>query len=256
MVLQRNIIYVLFGIWCLSFVGLFSTYEVIENISSGLLSGALIGILTSITQYYKAKTEFFQELFNILKDYYRVFIVDEELTCKSITFLREHSWDEVNACEGFKDFDEVNNDIIQRYSSLPSTFNYEDYVPLNPFDKRSSKLIESIEFEISFARGEAIKFHDELFDVKNTQTESDLEDCLYSRTILYSALASAIQCTYSVTQKIANRFKLHTTKEYKYWLQYADDVYFASLENQEYLLYGEISDDECDEVYEEDEVLI
>ena len=123
MVLQRNIIYLLSLICVVSFVGLLSPWPTIVNVSSGLLSGATIGVLTSITQYYRIRYEYLTNLLVILKDFYRVFVVDEELLNKSITYLREHSLEEVHACKGFEDFEEVNNDIIERYNRISKSFN-------------------------------------------------------------------------------------------------------------------------------------
>ena len=116
------------------------------NVCSGLFSGATIGVLTSIAQYRKIKTEYFASLFSLLKDYYKVFVVDEELLAKSITFLREHSFEEIRSCDGFKDFTEVNNDLLDRYNSCP-LFSHSEYVSLNPFDKKSGQLLKQIDFD-------------------------------------------------------------------------------------------------------------
>ena len=235
------------SVWCISFAGLFASSEILVNISAGLLSGATIGILNSVAQYRKIKDDYFVDLYTLLKEYYKVFVVDEELLYKSIIFLREHSLEDIKACAGFKDFNEVNSDMVQRYSSLLSTFCYGDFTSLWPFDKESIKLIKKLDFEISFARGELIKFHSELLDVAEVQTHSDLNCCLDSRTLLYAALSSGVQCIYVVAQDIARRFKLTNTKEYKYWSQYSDDVYMSTCENEEYLVYGELLDEDSDE---------
>lgn len=246
MILQRNLTYGLCIVWVVSFVGLLTPYSIVDNISSGLLSGATIGILTSITQYFKLRSEYFAELYSLLRDYYKIFKTDEDLLRQSITFLREHNIDEIKACEGFKDFDVVNNELIQGYMSYSSHFNYHEFVSLNPFDKKSKRLFKSIDHEIWFAHGELIKFHGELLNVVDAQTESDIGDCVYSRTYLYMALASAIQNIYVDADKIGARFKLTETKEYKSWLYYADDAYLSVLENEDYLVYGEECYDEED----------
>lgn len=246
MILQRNIIYLLSIICLISFIGLFSTSDMLVNVCSGLFSGATIGVLTSIAQYRKIKTEYFASLFSLLKDYYKVFVVDEELLAKSITFLREHSFEEIRSCDGFKDFTEVNNDLLDRYNSCP-LFSHSEYVSLNPFDKKSGQLLKQIDFEIWFAKNEVIKFHDELLNVSEVQDMSDLEDCIYSRTLLYTALSSGIQRTYAYAESIAHKFNLTKTKEYRYWEQYAEDAYAAVSENEEYLVYGDDVFDEAEE---------
>ena len=247
MILQRNIVYIMTLISIVSFVGLLSTCSTLVNVCSGLLSGAIIGILTSMTQYFRIRGEYLTNLLIQLKDFYRVFVVDEELLYKSITFLREHNFKEVQACKGFKDFDEVNNDIIERYTALPATCNYAEYVSINPFDKKSKKMLKSIDFEIAFARGELIKFHSELLDVKDAESSGDLDDCLYSRTLLYEALASGIQNMYVDAESISKRCNLQNTQEYKSWLQYADDAYTAIVENEEYAILGNKIDESEDE---------
>ena len=249
MILQRNIIYILLIISLMSLCGLLSPWTTLVNISSGLLSGAVIGILTSITQYYNIRKEYLTDLLVQLKDFYKVFVVDEELLCNSITYLREHSFDEIGACEGFKDFTEVNNDIIERYSNLPSTCNYTDYVSLNPFDKKTRKLFKRIDHEIWFARGELIKFHNELLNVTEAQSPEDIDDCICSRTLAYEALASGIQRIYSYAEAICQCLKLMHTKEYQSFIYYADDAYIAVEGNEEYILYGNVLDEkEYDEL--------
>ena len=235
------------AICIMSLGGLLSPWQTLINVCSGLLSGAIIGLLTSIAQYHKIRQEYFANLLVLLKDYCKVFVVDEELLCKSITFLREHDFEEVQSCNGFKDFDEVNNDIIERYTNLPATCNYTEYVPINPFDKKTKKILKDLDFEIFFARGELIKFHSELLDVKEAKVSGDLDSCLGSRTLLYEALASGIQNIYSDAESISSRCDLQNTKEYRLWLQYADDAYDAIIENEEYLVYGELLDDIDDE---------
>lgn len=243
MILQRNLTYGLCLVWLISLLGLFTSCRVVENISSGLFSGATIGILTSITQYFKHRSEYLAELYSLLRDYYKIFKTDEDLLRQSITFLREHNISEIKVCEGFRDFDEVNNDLIQRYKTCPSHFNYHEFVSLNPFDKKSKQLFKSIDHEIWFARGELIKFHDELLNIVDAQTESDIGDCVYSRTYLYMALASAIQNIYVDADMIGTRFKLTETKEYQSWLYYADDAYLSIIENEDYLVCDEYDDD-------------
>ena len=249
MTLMRNIIYWLCLVLLISFAGLFSPYSILVNISSGLFSGAAISILSSITQYFNYRSTFLANLYSLLGDCYKLFRTDEDLLRQSIMFLREHNMTEIKSCEGFRDFHEVNNDIIQRYKSWPPHFNYHDFVPLNPFDKKSKQLFKSIDHEIWFARGELIRFHDELLNVKEAQTESDLFECLYSRTYLYTALASGIINIYVDAEAIAARFKLTCTKEYQSWLYNADGAYLSVLENEDYLLYGEDFDegDDSDE---------
>ena len=73
MILQRNIIYLLVLICSVSLWGLLSPWPTLVNVSSGLLSGAVIGILTSVTQYYKIREEYFANLLVLLKDFYKVF---------------------------------------------------------------------------------------------------------------------------------------------------------------------------------------
>lgn len=247
MILQRNIIYLMMAICIMSIGGLLSPWPTLINVCSGLLSGSIIGLLTSITQYHKIRKDYFAGLLELLNDYYKVFVVDEELLCKSITFLREHDFEEVQSCKGFNDFEEVNSDIIERYTNLPSTCNYTEYVSINPFDTKTRKMLKSLNFEIAFARGELIKFHSELLDVKEAKVSGDLDSCLGSRTLLYEALASGIQNIYSDAESISSRCDLQNTKEYRLWLQYADDAYDAIIENEEYLVYGELLDDIDDE---------
>ena len=250
MILQRNIIYLLLAICLISLGGLLSPWPTIVNVCSGLLSGATIGILTSITQYYKIRKEYFESLLVLLKDIYKVFVVDEELLCNSITYLREHSLEEIGACEGFKDFDEVNNDIVERYSTLPSSCNYVEYVSLNPFNKKTINLLERLDHEIWFARGELIKFHSELLNVTESQSLEDIDDCIYSRTLAYEALSSGIQRIYSYAESICQRMKLIPTKEYQGFIYYADDAYIAVEGNEEYILYGNVLDDNEDDELE------
>ena len=220
---------------------------ILVNISSGLFSGATIGLLTSITQYHKIRSQFFVELFTVLKEYYKVFVVDDELLSKSITFLREHDIDEINNCTGFKDFTEVNNDIIERYNNCSSTFSCSDYVPLNPFDRTSRKLLKKIDFEIWFTRSEVLKFHSELLPVTELQEPSDIDDCIAARVMVYSALSIGVQQIFYYTEAIAQRQNLTNTKEYRNWLEYADDAYSSISENQEYILYGGPLDEFDDE---------
>ena len=108
-------------------------------------------------------------------------------------------------------------------------------------------MLKSIDFEIAFARGELIKFHSELLDVKDAESSGDLADCLYSRTLLYEALASGIQNMYVDAESISNRCNLQNTQEYKSWLQYADDAYTAIVENEEYAILGNMIDESEDE---------
>lgn len=251
MILQRNVIYLFSLVAIVSVVGLFSPWSTLVNVCSGLLSGAIIGILTSITPYNRIRGEYLANLLIQLQDFYKVFVVDEELLYKSITFLREHSLEDVQVCKGFKDFDEVNNDIIERYTNLPSTCNYTEYVSLNPFDKKSRKILKSLDFEIGFTRGELIKFHGELLDVKEAKSSEDLDSCLYSRTLLYQALSSGINNIYCDAQIITQRLKLMNTKECQSLLSYADDAYSAICENEEYAVYGQMLDENEDDMESE-----
>lgn len=142
----------------------------------------------------------------------------------------------------------MNNDIIERYTHLPSTFNYPEYVSINPFDKKSRKILKKIDFEIGFARGELIKFHSELLDVKDAKLSEDLDSCFYSRTLLYEALASGIQNIFHYAQVLVQRLGLKDTKEYQSFISYADDAYFAVIENEEYLIYvNSLDENEDDE---------
>ena len=249
MILQRNIIYLLLVICIMSLFGLLSPWSTLVNVSAGLFSGATIGILTSVTQYYKIRKEYFVNLFVLLKDFYKVFVVDEELLCESITYLREHDFDEITSCEGFKDFDEVNNDFIERYSKLSFTCNQAEYISLNPFNKKTINLLERLDHEIWFARGELIKFHSELLNVTESQSLEYIDDCIYSRTLAYEALSSGIQRIHSYAESICHRMKLIHTKEYQGFIYYADDAYIAVEGNEEYILYGKVlEDDEDDEL--------
>ena len=247
MILQRNIICLLLAICLISLGGLLSPWPTIVNVCSGLLSGATIGRLTSITQYYKIRKEYFESLLVLLKDFYKVFVVDEELLCNSITYLREHSFEEIGACEGFKDFDEVNNDIVERYSTLPSSCNYVEYVSLNPFNKKTRKLLKGLNHEIWFARGELIKFHSELLNVTEARSVEDIDSCICSRTLAYEAIASGIQRIYSYAEEICQCLKLKNTKEYQGFIYYADDAYIAVEGNEEYILYGNVLDENEDD---------
>lgn len=235
------------AICLISLGGLLSPWPTIVNVCSGLLSGATIGILTSITQYYKIRKEYFESLLVLLKDFYKVFVVDEELLCNSITYLREHSFEEIGACEGFKDFDEVNNDIVERYSTLPSSCNYVEYVSLNPFNKKTRKLLKGLNHEIWFARGELIKFHSELLNVTEARSVEDIDSCICSRTLAYEAIASGIQRIYSYAEEICQCLKLKNTKEYQGFIYYADDAYIAVEGNEEYILYGNVLDENEDD---------
>lgn len=250
MILQRNIIYLLVLICSVSLWGLLSPWPTLVNVSSGLLSGAVIGILTSVTQYYKIREEYFANLLVLLKDFYKVFVVDEQLLCDSITYLREHTFDEIGECEGFKDFHTVNNDLIERYSNLPLTCNFTEYVSLNPFNKKTRNLLERLDHEIWFARGELIKFHSELLDVTDAQSLDDIDDCICSRTLAYDALASGIQRMFSYGESIFQRLKLIRTKEYRSFIYYADDAYIAVEGNGEYILYGSVLDENEDDELE------
>ena len=235
------------AICLISLGGLLSPWPTIVNVCSGLLSGATIGRLTSITQYYKIRKEYFESLLVLLKDFYKVFVVDEELLCNSITYLREHSFEEIGACEGFKDFDEVNNDIVERYSTLPSSCNYVEYVSLNPFNKKTRKLLKGLNHEIWFARGELIKFHSELLNVTEARSVEDIDSCICSRTLAYEAIASGIQRIYSYAEEICQCLKLKNTKEYQGFIYYADDAYIAVEGNEEYILYGNVLDENEDD---------
>lgn len=234
----------------MSLFGLLSPWSTLVNVSAGLFSGATIGILTSVPQYYKIRKEYFVDLFVLLKDFYKVFVVDEELLCESITYLREHDFDEITSCEGFKDFDEVNNDFVERYSKLPFTCNHAEYISLNPFSKKTINLLERLDHEIWFARGELIKFHSELLNVTESQSLEDIDDCIYSRTLAYEALSSGIQRIYSYAESICHRMKLMHTKEYQGFIYYADDAYIAVEGNEEYILYGNVLDDNEDDELE------
>ena len=234
----------------MSLFGLLSPWSTLVNVSAGLFSRATIGILTSVTQYYKIRKEYFVNLFVLLKDFYKVFVVDEELLCESITYLREHDFDEITSCEGFKDFDEVNNDFVERYSKLPFTCNHAEYISLNPFSKKTINLLERLDHEIWFARGELIKFHSELLNVTESQSLEDIDDCIYSRSLAYEALSSGIQRIYSYAESICHRMKLMHTKEYQGFIYYADDAYIAVEGNEEYILYGNVLDDNEDDELE------
>ena len=250
MILQRNIIYLLLVICIMSLFGLLSPWPTLVNVCAGLFSGATIGILTSVTQYYKIRKEYFVNLFVLQKDFYKVFVVDEELLCESITYLREHDFDEITSCEGFKDFDEVNNDFVERYSKLPFTCNHAEYISLNPFNKKTINLLERLDHEIWFARGELIKFHSELLNVTESQSLEDIDDCICSRTLAYEALASGIHRIYSYAESICQRMKLMHTKEYQEFIYYADDAYIAVEGNEEYILYGNVLDENEDDELE------
>ena len=250
MILQRNIIYLLLVICILSLFGLLSPWPTLVNVCAGLFSGATIGILTSVTQYYKIRKEYFVNLFVLLKDFYKVFVVDEELLCESITYLREHDFDEITSCEGFKDFDVVKNDFVERYSKLPFTCNHAEYISLNPFNKKTINLLERLDHEIWFARGELIKFHSELLNVTEAQSLEDIDDCICSRTLAYDALASGIRRIYFYAESICQRMKLMHTKEYKEFIYYADDAYIAVEGNEEYILYGNVLDENEDDELE------
>lgn len=246
MVLQRNIIYLLALISLVSLGCLLSPWPTVINVSSGLLSGATIGILTSVTQYNKIRKEYFASLLVLLKDFYRVFVIDEELLGNSITYLRKHSFEEVGDCAGFKDFEVVNCDIVERYTNLPSSCNYTEYVSLNPFNKRIRKLLKGLNHEIWFARGELIKFHSELLNVTECQSYEDLGSCIYSRILAYEALASGVQSIYFYAEEICKCLRLMSTKEYQAFIYYADDAYIAVEANEEYILYGRVQD-ECED---------
>lgn len=250
MILQRNIIYLLLFICIMSLFGLLSPWPTLVNVCAGLFAGATIGILTSVTQYYKIRKEYFVNLFVLLKDFYKVFVVDEELLCEFITYLREHDFDEITSCEGFKDFDEVNNGFVDRYSNLPFTCNHTEYISLNPFNKKTINLLERLDHEIWFTRGELIKFHSELLNVTESQSLEDIDDFICSRTLAYEALASGIQRIYSYAESICQRMKLMHTKEYQEFIYYADDAYIAVEGNEEYILYGNLLDENEDDELE------
>ena len=107
------------------------------------------------------------------------------------------------------------------------------------------------DFEIFFARGELIKFHSELLDVKEAKSSEDLDSCLYSRTLLYQALSSGINNIYCDAQIITQRLKLMNTKECQSLLSYADDAYSAICENEEYAVYGQMLDENEDDMESE-----
>ena len=246
MLLQRNIIYVLTIVAVVSI--LLAAAGVLVNVCSGLFSGAVIGLLTSLAQHKRIKAEYFVSLYSLLKDYYKLFKCDESLIKQSVEYLRSHSYDEIKACENFSDFDNLNSSLTERYSALQNGFNYREYVSLNPLARKLPELLKRLDHEMWFARGEMINYHARLFSLNRADNQGEVEQCISDRSLLYSALSSGVQCIYSCAEEIAERLDLADTIEYRSWLQSADGVVDETIDNEDWILYGDDVDmDEVDD---------
>lgn len=239
MSLQRNIVYILSIIALLSFVGLLLPCSgVITNVCSGLFSGAVIGTLTSIAQYYKIRQEYFANVYLLLKEYYKAFEVDESLIRQSVEYLRAHTQKEIKKCHNFNDFEKVNTCMIDQYSSLSDGVTYNEYVSLNPFEKRVPRLLKTLDHEVWFARGELIYYHDRLYSVTRAKNRSEIDDCIYDRGMLYTALSSGVQCIYRCAEEIGERLNLASAAEYRSWQSTSDNVFNLTIENEDWIMYG------------------
>lgn len=250
--IQRNIIYSTCILYLFSIIGLFAKVQNITSICCGVLSSAVIGLITSKAYYTKARAEYFAELNKLLKSYFEVFCRDENLTRQSIEYLRAHTLEEILQCRNLNDFEPVNSAIIERYTELAEHFNVKDFASLNPFDKITSTWLEELDIELWFARNEMIMFHNDLSCVLLSKNEEDIEDCIYSRTMVYTALDSAIRHIYDCSIDISRRCKLNDTEEYKSWLFYGDKAIDAINEHRDSLLL--LDGDIKDEIFDEGEI--
>lgn len=248
MSLQRNIVYILSIIALLSFVGLLLPCSgVITNVCSGLFSGAVIGTLTSIAQYYKIRQEYFANVYLLLKEYYKAFEVDESLIRQSVEYLRAHTQKEIKKYHNFNDFEKVNTCMIDQYSSLSDGVTYNEYVSLNPFEKRVPRLLKTLDHEVWFARGELIYYHDRLYSVTRAKNRSEIDDCIYDRGMLYTALSSGVQCIYRCAEEIGERLNLASAAEYRSWQSTSDNVFNLTIENEDWIMYGHDIDADSDD---------
>lgn len=248
MSLQRNIVYILSIIALLSFVGLLLPCPaVITNVCSGLFSGAVIGVLTSIAQYYKIRQEYFANVYLLLKEYYKAFEVDENLIRQSVEYLRAHTQKETKKCHNFNDFERVNTCMIDQYSFLPDGVTYNEYVSLNPFEKRVPRLLKTLDHEVWFARGELIYYHDRMYSVSRAKSRLEIDDCIYDRGMLYTALSSGVQCIYGCAEEIGERLNLTSTAEYLLWQSASDNVFNLTIENEDLMMYGHDNDADSDD---------
>ena len=232
----------------MSFVGLLLPCSgVIANVCSGLFSGAVIGSLTSIAQYYKIRQEYFANVYLLLKEYYKAFEVDESLIRQSVEYLRAHTQKEIKKCHNFNDFEKVNTCMIDQYSSLSDGVIYNEYVSLNPFEKRVPRLLKTLDHEVWFARGELIYYHDRLYSVTRAKNRSEIDDCIYDRGMLYTALSSGVQCIYGCAEEIGERLNLASTAEYRSWQSTSDNVFNLTIDNEDWIMYGHDIDGDSDD---------
>ena len=242
--IQRNIIYST-GILCICLIaGFFTEKQTIINICCGVLSSAIIGLITAIAYYTKARADYFAELYKLLTSYFELFYRDEDLARQSIDYLESHTLEEILLCKNLNDFESVNSAIIERYTDLAEHFNVREFASLNPFDRITPTLLEELDIELWFARNELILFHSDLSCVLLSRSKEDIEDCIYSRTMVYTALDSAIRHIHDCSFDIAIRCKLTNTAEYKSWISYAYKSINAIYEHRDRLLFIDIDDKE------------